>query len=402
MVAVMNFARRFVFLKPREPLRFDERPYLPAIYAAYPRDVVLRCSRQVEKSTFIANSILFELATKPGRAICYVAPRQQQSHLFSRERIGRTILHSPLLLARLRNYSQAKIPVADIEFANGSVLYIRSAFRDADSARGISIQSLYLDEFQDLSPDARTVLKEAMSHFKDARLVLAGTPKLIENPLEEAFLASTQNSWTMRCRNCGRQNLPDLSIFGARELQCAQCRQALDMREGEWIAKNPHASMQGFWINHLMVPWHDFAGLLTRQVEYDEVRFRNEVLGLPTTLGDHVISLAELESCCGNWGNLQSNQELNPALRAQLVAGVDWGGGGAASTAVCVGYLNPQDRNFYVIHFRNSAVERIPSGSSSRSPRFARILASRASPRTPETASSLIACSLNTTDLAFP
>ncbi|MCP6756807.1 hypothetical protein NL533_34795, partial [Klebsiella pneumoniae] len=51
-----------------------------------------------------------------------------------------------------------------------------------------------------------------------------------------------------------------------------------------------------------MVPWHRgrYDQILERQQTYDPVRVRNEVLGLPTTLGDHVVTRGELEQCCGD------------------------------------------------------------------------------------------------------
>lgn len=116
-------------------------------------------------------------------------------------------------------------------------------------------------------------------------------------------------------------------------------------------SKNPHADWKGFWINHVMVPWLDYGDLLRRQAEYDEVHFRNEVLGLLTALGDHVISLAELEACCTGGVLMMSAVNVQHHLRNWLVAGVDWGGGGKAHTAVCIGYLDPRTRHFTVVHF---------------------------------------------------
>lgn len=100
-----------------------------------------------------------------------------------------------------------------------------------------------------------------------------------------------------------------------------------------------------------MVFWLDYADVQLRQAEYDEVHFRNEVLGFPTALGDHVISLAELEACFTCGVLMRSAANVQPHLRDWLVAGIDWGGGGKASTAVCIGYLEPRSRHFVVVHF---------------------------------------------------
>src|SRR5262245_55753152 len=71
----------------REPISFAGRPYLPAIYAVDRGNMVIRASRQVEKSTFLANSIVFEALASPTAKILFVAPRFEQGRTFSHERL---------------------------------------------------------------------------------------------------------------------------------------------------------------------------------------------------------------------------------------------------------------------------------------------------------------------------
>ena len=72
-----SFCESFVFLQ-RKPLLFADRPYLGAIYASR-RNLVLRCSRQTEKSTFLVNTIVYEAVQQPGIQILFVCPRQEQA-----------------------------------------------------------------------------------------------------------------------------------------------------------------------------------------------------------------------------------------------------------------------------------------------------------------------------------
>src|SRR4051812_38046054 len=76
-----SFARMAVRLRD-EPFSFEGRPYLHAVYAAAGRRLVLRASRQVEKSTLLCNRILFDAVRMPGRQILFVSPRDEQSRLF--------------------------------------------------------------------------------------------------------------------------------------------------------------------------------------------------------------------------------------------------------------------------------------------------------------------------------
>ncbi len=90
-----DFCQSFVRLN-RRPITFESRPYLPAIYEVENRNLVIRASRQVEKSTFLANSILYELMS-PDARILFVCPRDQQARVFSQLRFRLMLSESALL-----------------------------------------------------------------------------------------------------------------------------------------------------------------------------------------------------------------------------------------------------------------------------------------------------------------
>jgi hypothetical protein len=87
------------------------------------------------------------------------------------------------------------------------------------------------------------------------------------------------------------------------------------------------------------VPWLNYDEILERQRVYDAARFKNEVLGLPTALGDHVVTRAELEACCGKLPMTETLAQVPPAARAKLIAGIDWGGGGTSRTVLVLGFM---------------------------------------------------------------
>jgi phage terminase large subunit GpA-like protein len=120
----LEFARRFVHVEGK-PILFDGRPYLPAIYSAR-RNVVLRCSRQTEKSTFLANTIIYEACVRPGIQMMFVCPRLEQARMFSRTRLLKVIEQSPLVARRLTGQHRTQVP--NLHFDNGSSLFIRAAY----------------------------------------------------------------------------------------------------------------------------------------------------------------------------------------------------------------------------------------------------------------------------------
>ena len=94
----------------------------------------------------------------------------------------------------------------------------------------------------------------------------------------------------------------DEHCIGPTGIMCPKCQSPLDKQSGRWVPRNPHSTWgDGFWINALMVPWkknHD--EILESQRTYDFARFRNEVLGLPVSLGEHIVTREQLEACCTN------------------------------------------------------------------------------------------------------
>jgi hypothetical protein len=125
----------------------------------------------------------------------------------------------------------------------------------------------------------------------------------------------------------------------------------LDPRQGRWVPRHPDATWgDGFWINHLMVPWLRYEEILKRQRVYDPTPFKNECLGLPTILGEHIVTRAELEACCTDRPQAKSLADVPPKARNMVIAGIDWGGGGTAWTVLALGYMR-SDFRFQVLRY---------------------------------------------------
>jgi hypothetical protein len=330
----LRFSENFIYLERRR-ISFAGRPYLPPIYAAHRGNLVIRASRQVEKSTLLANTIIYEACINTDARIIYVAPRFEQARTFSHERLTPLLTDSPAIRRLLLGRGH-RLRVTDFEFSNGARLYIRHAFHSADACRGLSANMLLVDEFQDLADDL-PVLEACLSHAARPRTIITGTPKLIDNALERVFNRSTANSWTMSCSRCQTGVTIDERCLGPTGLVCPTCQSLLDASQGSWVPRNPDSTWgQGFSICHPMTPWliDRYEETLRRQSEYGPVRFRNEVLGLPVELGDHVVTRAEMEACCGGEPMLHHGDFVGLGRRVRLFAGIDWSGGTNSRTAV--------------------------------------------------------------------
>ncbi|MFZ5832241.1 MAG: hypothetical protein ACOY3P_19320, partial [Planctomycetota bacterium] len=137
----------------------------------------------------------------------------------------------------------------------------------------------------------------------------------------------------------------DEKCLGPRGPICAGCQHPIVPATGRWVPRNPQSRWgEGYWINHLMVPWVSYPELLAKQAIYDPALFRNECLGLSTFLGDHIVTRAEVEACCTPRPMARALGDIPQRLRGQLVAGIDWSGGGRSGrsrTVLVLGAIEP-------------------------------------------------------------
>jgi len=337
----LRFSTERLFLNGRS-FEAPDRPYLPPIYAAACGNLVLRCGRQVEKSTLLANLIAYLAVTVPRIRILVVFPREEQLHVFNDSRLTPLINESPLVRAHLFGSGRRRSvseKVRHKKFANGSEVYLRSAYLTSDAARGLSVDVLILDEFQDIADGVLPVLTETMSHSPRQQTVITGTPKSVDNHLEGVFNRSSAEEWHVTCQDCGRVQILSDEYLTFQGYVCPGCTGLIDVRQGNWIPRNPDSRWgRGFCINQAMTPWTNHCRLLSKREEYDPIQFRNECWGQPVSVGDYVITREEFEACClttpmaGTWNDVPESHRNN------LMAGIDWGAGGRARTVLTIGY----------------------------------------------------------------
>lgn len=274
-----RWCESFIYLRGK-PISFEGRPYLRDIYNSMARRIVLRCSRQVEKTTFLCNVVVHAAVTIPGVHIIVAFPRHDQASVFAKSRLRPVISESPAVRRVLLGRRARDPQVNHMRFANGSEVYIRAAFHSADAVRGIDGDYLLIDEYQDISGGELPVLEEALSHSPHRRVFLTGTPKSVDNHLEDAFSRSAANEWRVPCQ-CGKRVFLDEKCLGLQGPICPDCQEAIDPSQGIWIPRDRNSIWgDGFTLNHLVTPWLNYQELLERQQSYNPALFRNECLGL--------------------------------------------------------------------------------------------------------------------------
>ena len=343
-----------------EPFSFGERRYLKSVYDSVSPRILLKCGRQVEKSTYLGNRLLALTCIQRNFTSLYVSPTNQQTKTFSNDRIKEPLDTSE----RLRAWTTDKLAqnVFQKKFINRSQIVLRYAFLNADRVRGIPADMVCIDEIQDVLTDNIPVIEECVSHSSFKYKLYAGTPKSLDNTLESLWVEdSTQNEWVVPCDSCGggdyrHWNILDEANIGPDYLICDNCGSQINPmhEDAQWASMNPNPRvphpMDGYRVPQIMVPWCEWTDILNKQILYSRAKFHNEVLGLSYDSGTRPLTRDDIQSNCSENislsrdGQIKSIQELRGR---QVYMGIDWGTGEQTYTVVVI--CRYKDNRFSVL-----------------------------------------------------
>jgi hypothetical protein len=327
---------------------FKSRPYLHQMYDVNHKRLLLKCARQVEKSTTLGNRILTMSILNPHFRTMYITPTELQARKFERERLNKPLTTSP----GLKNFADGMLlnNIMFKEFYNHASITLGSVFHSPDRVRGTPADFIQLDEFQDIISDHIPVIEESLSHSKKEYRYFwgAGTPKTMDNPLEiywDRF--STQTEWTVPCERHSsiHWNILGIKSIGKDGIVCDICHLPIFAAAGKWqITGDPDAQFHGYRIPQLMVPWLEWANIQDRLKRYPTDKFYNEVLGVSYDSGTRPLTRGDLESCCtpGLQMDEASLRRLISQHRIPLFMGIDYGTGDVSYTVVTIIGYHPQ------------------------------------------------------------
>jgi len=357
MISPFNLASKMLFLKGK-PLDLSGRPYLKAIYESPAQRLILKFARQSEKSTSLSAKIVINSVCIPYFNTLFVSPSASQSKDFSNDRLNDFLKSSPYIADNLFD-STCTDRIDQKTLLNGSNVYIRYAFLNADRTRGLSADNVCCDELQDILTSNLSVIEESASHSPRQEkgapyksFIYSGTPKTTNNAIEFYWSRSTQREWANKCSGCGHWNLElGLKNIGKEFLVCSRCQIArLYPAQGQWIKTNPGSDIEGFHLCQLQTSWMDWkSDILFKLNNYPQARFYNEVLGLSYDSGSKPLTTALMRACC-NPNRTDWYAHDDPQLPTPTVAGIDWGLTGEVSfTILTIGAWMPYPDKFMIL-----------------------------------------------------
>lgn len=344
-----EFVQTFLRLR-NNPISFAKHAYTPTILNDTSPIKLLKCSRQVAKSTIISFEQTSDSALGMVDAMrsLYVSPSNVQTKNYSIEKLNPLMHASPLFAAAYMG-SKLKDDVFTKELRNGALIFLRSAYWTADRLRGIPADKLFLDEIQDLISSLVPVIQSCLDASPLAHTIMAGTPKAPENYIEQMWQRSTQTEWEVPCfaHSPIYWNRLDVGLknIGKEGLICAKCGKPIDPALGIWVDAFPNALIKGYHVSQLAVSWKQDperwkTDIILKMETWGADRFHNETLGVSYGTADQPITSTQM--IAASYPSIQPRGldmskiwKTPPPLRSpRWFFGCDWGEGRSEATII--------------------------------------------------------------------
>ena len=328
-------------------LRLGGQPYSlaehfemePLFNVDLPARTLLKCGRQVSKSTSYAASIVLHSVAIPNFKTLYVAPLKEHTQKFSMNYL-QPFLDSMTLARTLVTSRGSRVLQKDL--LNGSRIFLHYAYTSAERIRGISADKLVVDEVQMVDTALLPVIYECLSHSLWDLRYYSGTPATFDNTIEQLWQDSSQAEWLMKCA-CGHNNFATLEdgvmdMIQKKGLCCIKCGRVLnpgDPNKCGWYHRvgQKRKSFTGYHIPQVILPLHysnpqKWRDILEKKRTFKYFHFVNEVLGESCDVGAKLLTTEDIKRVSTLHKNDIKEASKHIKEYPLRVLGVDWGGGG--------------------------------------------------------------------------
>ena len=226
----------------RRPFSFAGHAYLQSIYDDTAPHVVLTKAAQIGGTTWaILRSIH---ACVMGLNVIYFFPTRTDVIEFSKSRVGPLLTDNPFLCKAMTHTD-----TAGLKRIGEAHLYLRG-MQSTVGMKSVPADMIVFDELDEVTPDAKSVAKERLAHSDYKRVIELSNPSLPGYGIDEAYQASDQRHWMMKCEACGEWTAldrafpmtlgQDVRVIRQREdgvhyRACPRCEAELDPEVGEWL-----------------------------------------------------------------------------------------------------------------------------------------------------------------------
>ena len=286
-------------------LRFEDFTFQEELYgvaATHDREMVIQKCTQGGFSEWAVRWTLFH--ADRGRTAMYVMPEQESLKAFSNMRIKPVFRNSGYLRGRTADDAVDNVTLKQVGL--GWV-----AFRGSNAETGlmsVDADVLVLDENDKLVQENIGEAEQRVTGPLSAGLIRRlGVPTDDGWGIAKHYNESDQRVWTVRCDECGTQNPLhgregwDANVDKVRaRVICRRCREPIDVRRGQWIARFHGREVAGFHMPKYAIFGVNIAGIVERSKKrrpLDVEKFHRNDLGIGYTAADARLSIDALRAC---------------------------------------------------------------------------------------------------------
>ncbi|MGH9867061.1 MAG: phage terminase large subunit family protein, partial [Candidatus Polarisedimenticolia bacterium] len=308
------------------PFSFAGHEFLRGIYDDTSHHVVLMKAAQIGGTTWAVLRSLH--ACLCGLNVVYYFPTKTDVHDFSRSRVAPLVDDNPFLAKEMSD-----VNAVGLKRVGEGFLYLRG-MQSTVGLKSVPADMVVFDELDEATPEAKAMARERLAHSAYGRIIELSNPSLPGFGIDEAYQASDQRHWTLKCPGCSRwvaldKEFPDqlgkeVKIIlprpdGTFFRACPHCSHEVDLGAGEWVADFPGRPIHGYRISQLISPVVDAGQILSdyRITRYPD-SFYNLKIGIPWADVQRRVDSSTVLSLCSDYVMPEKSDEY-------CVMGVDTG-----------------------------------------------------------------------------
>jgi hypothetical protein len=225
------------------PQNFLLAPFWKDIYTCEAPQKFILGGRQIFKSTYISNMILFETTTKRNSQICYISFNDKNKDTFSKQKMKNEAIIGNKILSKFVKKGAGNSD--SLSLLNGSVIYYVTSHNEFRNIEGKSLNHVFLDESQYSDFNAFDKIQYTLTQT-NGKITILGLGGDSGSAYHQEWEKTDQRKWIFDDSNW-REHLKYDSHGLIIDVYL------IDVLKGRWVAQKPENSdYPGFQISQTM------------------------------------------------------------------------------------------------------------------------------------------------------
>ena len=215
-----------------KPRNFLLAPFWKDIYTCDSPQKFILGGRQIFKSTYISDMILFEATTKENAQICYISFNDKSKDIFSKQKMKNEAIVGNKILSKFIKKGAGNSD--SLSLLNGSVIYYITSHNEFRNIEGKSLNHVFLDESQYSDFNAFDKIQYTLTQT-NGKITILGIGGDSGSAYQQEWENTNQQEWIFDDTNWRNRLQYDshgliIDVY------------LIDVLKGKWVAQKPENS----------------------------------------------------------------------------------------------------------------------------------------------------------------